>query len=307
MSATVSQSEPIFDEATLTLKVRLEAANPQRALKPGMFVDVEFPVDLPATLVVPADAIVDSGLRKTVFVDRGNGHFEPRLVETGWRSGDEVEVTKGLEAGESDRGLGHLLRRFREPHEGEAMIDRIIDFSVRNKFLVLLIVAAAALAGAHALRNVPLDAIPDVGDTQVIVYSRWDRSPDLIESQVTYPIVTAMLGAPHVRAVRGVSDFGYSFVYVIFEDGTDTYWARTRTLEYLSACCRGCRPIRGPELGPDATGLGWVFQYALVDRSGQHSLADVRSYQDWNLRYYLKAVPGVSEVASLGGFGRSTR
>src|SRR4029453_18510206 len=115
------------------------------------------------------------------------------------------------------RGLWHLLRRFRKPHEGEAMIDRIIDFSARNKFLVLLLVAAAALAGAHALRNVPLDAIPDVGDTQVIVYSRWDRSPDLIEAQVTYPIVTAMLGAPHVRAVRGVSDFGYSFVYVIFE------------------------------------------------------------------------------------------
>ena len=114
------------------------------------------------------------------------------------------------------------------------MIERIIDFSVRNKFLVLLLVGAAALAGVRALRDVPLDAIPDLGDTQVIVYSRWDRSPDLIEAQVTYPIVTAMLGAPRVRAVRGVSDFGYSFVYVIFEDGTDTYWARTRTLEYLS-------------------------------------------------------------------------
>ena len=304
LSATVSPSEPIFDEATLTLKVRLEAANPQRALKPGMFVDVEFPVDLPATLVVPADAIVDSGLRKTVFVDRGNGYFEPRLVETGWRIGDDVEVTKGLDAWRADRDLGHLLRRFREPHEGEAMIDRIIDFSVRNKFLVLLLVGAAALAGARALRNVPLDAIPDLGDTQVIVYSRWDRSPDLIEAQVTYPIVTAMLGAPRVQAVRGVSDFGYSFVYVIFEDGTDTYWARTRTLEYLSGVLSRLPPDARTELGPDATGLGWVFQYALVDRSGRHSLADLRSYQDWYLRYYLKAVPGVSEVASLGGFGR---
>ncbi len=184
------------------------------------------------------------------------------------------------------------------------MIDRIIDFSVRNKFLVLLLVGAAALAGAHALRNVPLDAIPDLGDTQVIVYSRWDRSPDLIEAQVTYPIVTAMLGAPRVRAVRGVSDFGYSFVYVIFEDGTDTYWARTRTLEYLSGVLSRLPPDSKTELGPDATGLGWVFQYALVDRSGKHSLADLRSYQDWYLRYYLKAVPGVSEVASLGGFGR---
>ena len=184
------------------------------------------------------------------------------------------------------------------------MIDRIIDFSVRNKFLVLLLVGAAALAGARALRNVPLDAIPDLGDTQVIVYSRWDRSPDLIEAQVTYPIVTAMLGAPRVQAVRGVSDFGYSFVYVIFEDGTDTYWARTRTLEYLSGVLSRLPPDARTELGPDATGLGWVFQYALVDRSGTHSLADLRSYQDWYLRYYLKAVPGVSEVASLGGFGR---
>jgi Cu(I)/Ag(I) efflux system membrane protein CusA/SilA len=184
------------------------------------------------------------------------------------------------------------------------MIDRIIDWSVRNKFLVLLLVGAAALAGAARAANVPLDAIPDLGDTQVIVYSRWDRSPDVIEAQVTYPIVTAMLGAPHVRAVRGVSDFGYSFVYVIFEDGTDTYWARTRTMEYLSGVLSRLPPDSRTELGPDATALGWVFQYALVDRSGRHSLADLRSYQDWHLRYYLKAVPGVSEVASLGGFGR---
>ena len=121
------------------------------------------------------------------------------------------------------------------------MIDRVIDFSVRNKFLVLLLVAAAAVAGVHALKNVPLDAIPDLGDTQVIVYSRWDRSPDIVEAQVTYPIVTALLGAPRVRAVRGFSDFGYSFVYVIFEDGTDTHWARTR--------CGTCRSTRFPTSG----------------------------------------------------------
>jgi len=184
------------------------------------------------------------------------------------------------------------------------MIDRIIDFSVRNKFLVLLLVGAAVLAGAYALRNVPLDALPDLGETQVIVYSRWDRSPDIMEAQVTYPIVTAMLGAPHVRAVRGVSDFGYSYVYVIFEEGTDIYWARTRTMEYLSGVMSRLPPENRTELGPDASGLGWVFQYALVDRSGKHSLADLRSYQDFYLRSYLKAVPGVSEVASLGGFGR---
>jgi copper/silver efflux system protein len=184
------------------------------------------------------------------------------------------------------------------------MISRVIDFSVRNKALVLLIVGVAAVFGAWSLQRVPLDAIPDLSDTQVIIYSRWDRSPDVVEAQVTYPIVTAMLGAPRVRAVRGFSDFGYSFVYVIFEDGTDIYWARTRTLEYLSGVLGRLPSDARTEIGPDATGLGWVFQYALVDRSGKRSLADLRSYQDWTLRYYLKAVPGVAEVASLGGFGR---
>jgi len=184
------------------------------------------------------------------------------------------------------------------------MIHRIIDFSVRNRFVVLLLVGAAAIAGAMSLRDMPLDAIPDLSDTQVIIYSRWDRSPDLVEAQITYPIVTAMLGAPNVRAVRGFSDFGYSFIYVIFEDGTDIYWARTRTLEYLSGVLARLPQDAKTELGPDATGLGWVFQYALVDTSGQRSLADVRSYQDWYLKYYLKAIPGVSEVATIGGFGR---
>jgi len=184
------------------------------------------------------------------------------------------------------------------------MINRIIDFSVKNKFLVLLLIGAAAVAGAYSLRQIPLDAIPDLSDTQVIIYSRWDRSPDVVEDQITYPIVSAMLGAPQVRAVRGFSDFGYSFVYVIFKDGTDIYWARTRTLEYLSSVLARLPQDAKTELGPDATGLGWVFQYALVDKSGQHSLADLRSYQDWYLKYYLKAVPGVAEVASLGGFGR---
>jgi len=184
------------------------------------------------------------------------------------------------------------------------VIKRVIDFSVQNRFLVLLLVAAAAVGGAWSVQRVPLDAIPDLSDTQVIIYTRWDRSPDVVEAQVTYPIVTAMLGAPKVRAVRGFSDFGFSFVYVIFEDGTDIYWARTRTLEYLSGVLGRLPPDARAELGPDATGLGWVFQYALVDESGQHSLADLRSYQDWTLRYYLKAVPGVAEVASIGGFGR---
>ena len=150
----------------------------------------------------------------------------------------------------------------------------------------------------------PLDAIPDLSDTQVIVYTRWDRSPDLIEDQVTSPIVASLVGAPHVRAVRGISDFGSSFVYVIFEDGTDIYWARSRTLEYLSPVLPRLPQGAATELGPDATGLGWVFQYVLEDSSGTHSLADLRSLQDWYLRYHLKAVAGVADVASLGGYVR---
>jgi len=184
------------------------------------------------------------------------------------------------------------------------MINRIIDFSVNNKVVIFLLVAAAALMGWWSLSHVPLDAIPDLSDTQVIVYSRWDRSPDIVEDQVTYPIVSAMLGAPRVKAVRGFSDFGYSYVYVIFEDGTDIYWARSRTLEYLSTVLPRLPAGVRTELGPDATGLGWIFQYALVDDSGKHSLADLRSYQDWYLRYYLRSVPGVADVAPIGGFGR---
>ena len=156
--------------------------------------------------------------------------------------------------------------------------------------------------GWWSMKHVPLDAIPDLSETQVIIYSRWDRSPDIVEDQVTYPIVTAMLGAPGVRTVRGFSDFGYSFVYVIFEEGTDIYWARSRTQEYLSAVLPRLPQGVQTELGPDATGLGWVFQYVLVDTTGQQSLAELRSYQDWYLRYYLKSVPGVAEVAPVGGF-----
>ncbi|HET9553116.1 MAG TPA: CusA/CzcA family heavy metal efflux RND transporter [Anaeromyxobacteraceae bacterium] len=184
------------------------------------------------------------------------------------------------------------------------MIDRIIELSVRNRFLVFALVAAGCVAGWWSLRHVALDAIPDLSDTQVIIYSKWDRSPDLVEDQVTYPIVSAMLGAPHVKAVRGYSDFGYSYVYAVFEDGTDIYWARSRTLEYLSSVLATLPPGVKTEIGPDASALGWVFQYVLEDTSGQHSLADLRSLQDWYLRFHLKAVPGVAEVAPLGGFAQ---
>jgi Cu(I)/Ag(I) efflux system membrane protein CusA/SilA len=182
------------------------------------------------------------------------------------------------------------------------MIEKIIEFSARNKYLVLIFTLVGVLGATYAMKNVPLDAIPDLSDTQVIVYSRWDRSPDILEDQVTYPIVTALLGAPKVKSVRGFSDFGYSYVYVIFEDGTDVYWARSRVLEYLSKITSGLPEGVKTELGPDATGVGWVFQYALVDKTGQNDLAELRSFQDWYLRYWLQAVPGVAEVASIGGF-----
>ena len=184
------------------------------------------------------------------------------------------------------------------------MVEKVIDFSVRNKLVVFILVLAATLAGWWSLKKVPLDAIPDLSDTQVIVYSKWDRSPDVVEDQVTYPIVAALLGAPRVRTVRGFSDFGYSYVYAVFEEGTDIYWARSRTLEYLSGVLQGLPAGVKTELGPDATGLGWVFQYVLVDPSGKQSLADLRAYQDWTLRYQLRSVPGVAEVAPVGGFGR---
>jgi Cu(I)/Ag(I) efflux system membrane protein CusA/SilA len=184
------------------------------------------------------------------------------------------------------------------------VINAIIELSARNKMIVFIAIAAAVMGGLWSMRTVPLDALPDMSDTQVIVYSRWDRSPDIMEDQVTYPLVTAMLGAPKVKDVRGFSDFGYSYVYIIFEEGTDIYWARSRTLEYLSNVLPRLPQGVKTELGPDATGIGWVFEYALIDTTGKQSLADLRSYQDWYLRYYLKAVPGVAEVAPLGGFVR---
>ncbi len=184
------------------------------------------------------------------------------------------------------------------------MIRRIIEFSAHNRMLILLGVAALCIFAGNTLARIRLDALPDLSDTQVIVYSRWDRSPDIIEDQVTYPIISSLLGAPKVKAIRGFSDFGFSYVYVIFQDGTDLYWARSRVLEYLSKIQSRLPDGVETELGPDATGVGWVFQYALVDRSGTHSLDQLRSYQDWTLGYALQSVPGVAEVASIGGFVR---
>ncbi len=184
----------------------------------------------------------------------------------------------------------------------ETFIQKVIGFCAVNRYLTLLAVAIACALAVYTLKEIRLDALPDLSDTQVIVYSKWDRSPDIIEDQVTYPIVTALLGAPNVKAIRGFSDFGFSYVYVIFQDGTDIYWARSRVLEYLSKIQSRLPKGVQTELGPDATGVGWVFQYALVDKSGTHSLDELRSYQDWTLRYAIQSVPGVAEVASIGGF-----
>ena len=183
------------------------------------------------------------------------------------------------------------------------MIGRIIEFCARRWLLVLAVVLVVLIGSLVAVRHAKLDAIPDLSDPQVIVFSEWmGRSPTLVEDQVTYPIVSKLIGTPHVADVRGYSMFGMSFVYVVFEEGTDVYWARSRVLEYLSGI-RGSLPEGvSPTLGPDATGIGWVYQYALVDKSGRHGLDDLRTFQDFTLRYALGSVPGVAEVASLGGF-----
>ena len=183
------------------------------------------------------------------------------------------------------------------------MIERIILWCASNRFLVFTGTTVLLLWGLWAMTATPLDAVPDISDVQVIVSTEWTgRSPDLIEDQITYPLVSALISTPRVRTVRGFTDFGISYVYVIFEDGTDMYWARSRVVEYLQGI-RGQLPDGvNPVIGPDATGVGWVFEYALVDETGQHNLADIRGFQDWYLRYWLASVPGVAEVASIGGF-----
>ncbi|HDQ25720.1 MAG TPA: efflux RND transporter permease subunit [bacterium] len=182
------------------------------------------------------------------------------------------------------------------------MINKIIEWSAKNRLFVFLAAAFAVGWSIWSIRTIPLDAIPDLTDTQVIVYSKWDRPPQIVEDQVSYPIVSALLGAPGVRDVRAFSDYGYSFVYVIFEDGTDVYWARSRVMEYLSKILPALPEGVKTELGPDATGVGWVYQYALVDETGKHSAEQLRAFQDWHLKYALQSVQGVAEVASIGGY-----
>jgi copper/silver efflux system protein len=189
------------------------------------------------------------------------------------------------------------------PIHRESAVDRLIEASARNKFVVFIFTIIAVAMGIYGLMHSPLDAIPDLSDVQVIVYTEWEgRSPDLIEDQITYPISTVFIAAPKVKFVRGESIFGKSFTYVIFQDGTDIYWARSRVIEYLNSV-RGSLPEAvNPVIGPDATGVGWIYEYALIDDTGKHDLAQLRSIQDWNLRYALASVKGVSEVAPIGGF-----
>jgi copper/silver efflux system protein len=185
------------------------------------------------------------------------------------------------------------------------MIARWIDWCARNRFLVFTGTLLLVMGGIRALSRIPLDALPDISDVQVIVHTAWNgEPPNIIEDQVTYPIVTSLLAAPHVKGVRAQTMFGDSYVFVVFEDGTDLYWARSRVLEYLQQI-QGRLPMNvHPTIGPDATGAGWVYEYAIVDHNHRYSLADLRSMQDWFLRYQLESVPGVAEVATIGGFVR---
>jgi copper/silver efflux system protein len=209
----------------------------------------------------------------------------------------------GHHHGATRRHAHHNETTERQRYGWHVMISRVIDVCVRNRFLVFAVVLLFTLAGIYSLRRVPLDALPDISDVQVIVHTPWNgEPPDVIEDQVTYPIVTSLLAAPHVKAVRAQTMFGDSYVYVVFEDGTDLYWARSRVLEYLQQIGSRLPSDVHPAIGPDATGAGWVFEYAVVDRTHKQNLAGLRSLQDWHLRYALETVPGVAEVASIGGF-----
>ena len=182
------------------------------------------------------------------------------------------------------------------------MIAQLIRWSAANRLMVMLVTLMIAAWGVFAMLKTPLDAIPDLSDTQVIIRTQWSgQAPQIVENQVTYPLTTTMLSVPGVKTVRGYSFFGDSFVYILFNDGTDQYWARSRVLEYLSQISSRLPKGASPSLGPDATGVGWVYEYALVDKSGKHDLGELRALQDWFLKFELKTIPGIAEVATIGG------
>ena len=282
-----------------------------------------------AETIVPEGAVIDTGIRQMVIVDKGYGYFEPREIKVGAKIDEYYEVIQGLKAGErvvtsanflidSESNLKRPVRDLAGWISGqgkinddlleleESMINRLIESCAHNKFIVFLFIGMATWRPT-SIRNITLDAIPDLSDTQVIIYSQWDRSPDIMEDQVTYPIISAMLGVPKVKDIRGFSDFGFSYVYIIFEDGTDIYWARSRTLEYLSNILPRLPQGVKVELGPDETAIGWVFEYALVDKTGKNDLSELRSFQDWFLRYALQAVPESPKSRRLGALSASTR
>jgi Cu(I)/Ag(I) efflux system membrane protein CusA/SilA len=183
------------------------------------------------------------------------------------------------------------------------MLEKIIDYSVKNRFIVILLTVVAFLVGVYCLQNIKLDAIPDLSDAQVIIETKYPgQAPQIVEDQITYPLTTAMLAVPHAKVVRGYSFFNFSLVFVIFEDGTDLYWARSRVLEYLNFVQGRLPQGVTPQLGPDATSVGWVYEYTVEDTSGNYDLSELRSIQDWYLKYQLTSVKGVAEVASIGGY-----
>ncbi len=308
--------DPVVDPATRTARVRIELPNANGALKPGMFAHADLQLDLGERLVVPRSALLDTGTRQVVYVKTGDASFAGREVRVGERAGDLVEVVEGLAEGEEVVAAASFLVdsqsqlqtgasvQWGGASRGEArMIAWLIDASLRNRFLVLAVVALVVAAGIYAARTNPVDAIPDLSETQVIVFAEWPgRSPQEVEDQVTYPMVVNLRGLAGVRAVRSSSAFGFAMVNVIYEDGTDLYFARQRILERMNLIQAQMPGGVVPVLGPDASAVGQVLWYAL-DADG-HDLGELRALQDFFVRYQLNAVPGVAEVASIGGFVR---
>ena len=276
---------PELRAETRTARVRIEVPNPEGRLKIDMYADVVFDAgagDSPV-VSVPASAVIDSGQRQVVLVAKGEGRFEPRPVKVGRRGKGYVEVLEGVERRRRGRYLGDVPDRCRKQSEGRSASFRAAgggkmiapSFAGQHAMCSWSVLATVFVifAGIYAVSRVPLDAIPDLSDVQVIVYTEYPgQAPQVVEDQVTYPLTTAMLSVPKSRVVRGFSFFGVSFVYVIFQDGTDLYWARSRVLEYLSSAARRLPTGVAPSLGPDATGVGWVYQY--VVRGAQRSLAE---------------------------------
>lgn len=273
-------------------------------------------------LLIPSQAVIDTGKEQRVIVVDAEGRFVPKNIHvlhesqqqsaigSGLSEGDAV-VVSGLFLIDSEANISGALERMRHPEKlttriraikETMMIEWIIRRSVANRFLVMMGALFLSVWGTWTIINTPVDALPDLSDVQVIIKTSYPgQAPQIVENQVTYPLTTTMLSVPGAKTVRGFSQFGDSYVYVIFEDGTDLYWARSRVLEYLNQV-QGKLPAGvSSEIGPDATGVGWIFEYALVDHSGKHDLAELRSLQDWFLKFELKTIPNVAEVASVGG------